>query len=199
MRRQILNHRATREPLAVFFLRWSSGIAVETWRRRLKRHLDSVARVAPSEPAGLLTRLPLRLAGPRVGLLSAEAAPCVGTVLSEIVLPALSRLLSPCLGTAEGDADERHRVSSAKETLRRGGGPWGSDAAPGPGLTLMRPGFPGIPGAPPQRSPSLQLAPGSLPCPGTPAQASPGWTEGLPGLSERTCPFSSLRLARRRC
>lgn len=97
----------------MFFLRWSSGIAVETWRRRLKRDLDSAARVAPSEPARLLAHLPLRLAGPRVGLLSAEAAPCVGTVLSETVLPALSRLLSPHLGTAEGDADERHRVSSA--------------------------------------------------------------------------------------
>lgn len=49
---------------------------------------------------------------PGVGSLSAEAAPCVGTALSETVLAALSRLLSPCLGTAEGDADERHGVSS---------------------------------------------------------------------------------------
>ena len=61
----------------------------------------------PSEPA------PPRLADPGVGSLSAEAAPCVGTALSETVPAALSRLLSPCLGTAEGDADERHGVSSA--------------------------------------------------------------------------------------
>ncbi|CAI9177366.1 unnamed protein product [Rangifer tarandus platyrhynchus] len=59
------------------------------------------------------TRSHVQLCVPGVGSLPAEAAPCVGTALSETVLAALSRFLSPCLGTAKGDADGRHGAPSA--------------------------------------------------------------------------------------